>query len=103
MTTPESGHRMQVRAVWPEGLAESAQVANQFALTDDPAGPGGIYLLFGHLAAPVWLSEEHAEQRLKQLGGAVTISPRGAFYMTRATAERLRDTLDLHLKKREQK
>jgi hypothetical protein len=90
---------LQVQAIWPEGLSEAAQVANQFALTDDPAGPGAVYLMFGHLAAPVWLSQEHAEQRLKQLGGSVTISPRGAFYMTRANAERLRDLLDSHLKR----
>jgi hypothetical protein len=99
MTAPGPGSGVQVQAIWPEGLSESAQVANQFALTDDPAGPGAVYLLFGHLAAPVWLSQEHAEQRLKQLGGAVTINPRGAFYMTRANAERLRDILDSHLKK----
>lgn len=90
---------LQVRAIWPEGLSESAQVVNQFALTDDPAGPGAVYLLFGHLAAPVWLSQDHAKQRLRQLGGAVTIGSRGAFYMTRGNAERLRDALDTHLKK----
>ncbi len=102
MTAPETGPGLQVQAIWPEGLSEGAQVVNQFALTDDPAGPGAVYLMFGHLAAPVWLSQEHAEQRLKQLGGAVTIGPRGAFYMTRANAERLRDILDSHLKKGQQ-
>jgi hypothetical protein len=102
MTTSEGGPGIQVQAVWPEGLSDGAQVATQFALADDPAGPGALYLMFGHLAAPVWLSQEHAEQRLKQLGGAVTISPRGAFYMTRGTAERLRDLLDSHLKRGQQ-
>ncbi len=95
----ETGPELRVQAIWPEGLSEGAQVVNQFAATDDPAGPGAMYLLFGHLAAPVWLSQDHAEQRLKQLGGAVTISPRGAFYMTRGNAERLRDMLNTHLEK----
>lgn len=97
MTASEQG--LQVQAIWPEGLSDNAQVVNQFAVADDPAGPGAVYLLFGHLSAPVWLSQEHAEQRLKQLGGAVTISGRGAFYMTRANAERLREILDVHLTK----
>ena len=100
MTRPDEG--LQVQAVWPEGMSENAQVVNQFAVADDPAGPGAIYLLLGHLASPVWLSKEHAEQRLKQLGGAVTINGRGAFYMTRENARRLREILDTHLKKEHQ-
>lgn len=88
---------IQVRALWPEGLAESAQVANQFVVANDITGTGGVYVLLGHLAAPVFVDAEHARQRLAQLGAAVTIQPRGAFFMTRQSAEQLRDVLVKHL------
>jgi hypothetical protein len=101
MTKPQQVQSLKIQSIWPEGLAENPQVVNQFVIANDPAGPEGVYLVFGHLASPVWLSEEHAEQRLKQLGGALTINGRGAFYMTRANAERLRQILDTHLKKDE--
>jgi hypothetical protein len=95
MTDPDQP--VQVQAIWPEGMSEAAQVANQFALSNDVTGPGGVYLLFGHLAAPVFLSPEHARQRMEQLGGAVTIQPRAALYLTRENAVRLRELLDAHL------
>lgn len=83
--------------MWPEALAESAQVANQFVVANDITGTGGVYLLVGHLAAPVFLDSEHARQRIAQLGAAVTIQPRGAFFMTQRSAEQLRDVLVKHL------
>jgi hypothetical protein len=89
--------QIQVQAVWPEGLPGAAQVVNQFAISDDASGPGAVYLMFGHLGAPIFVSQEQAEQRLKQQGNAVPITPRGAFYMTMANAEKLRDLLTEHL------
>ncbi len=71
-------------------------MVNQFALTADVTTEDGIYFLLGHFSAPIF-SSEHAQQRLQQIDGAVTIAPRGAFYMTRRNAERLRDLVNLFL------
>jgi hypothetical protein len=103
MTEPseETPTSWEVRPVWPETLGESAQVVNQFVVSDDVSGPEGVYLLLGHLATPVFLTPEHAQQRFEQLGGAVMVAPRGSFYLTRKNAERLRDILDNHLKKKD--
>jgi hypothetical protein len=76
-----------LRAIWPEGPAEAAQVVNQFALTADVTTEDGVYFLLGHFSAPIFSSPEHAQQRLQQLDGAVTIAPSGVFYMTRLNAE----------------
>jgi hypothetical protein len=91
--------QIQVQAVWPEGIASAAQVVNQFAISDDATSPGAVYLMLGHLGAPVFVSPEQAEQRLKQQGNAIPINPRGAFYMTMGNIERLRDLLTDHLAK----
>lgn len=96
---PPVPFQIQVQAVWPEGLASAAQVVNQFAISDDAAGPGAAYLMFGHLGAPVFVSPEQAQQRLRQQGNAVPVTPRGAFYMTLGNIERLRDLLTDYLGK----
>lgn len=95
--TDQVGNDVQVLALWPEGFVESAQVVNQFAIATDLTSPDGVYILLGHFAPPIFASPEHAQQRMEQLGGAVTIMPRGAFYMTRSNAALLRDFLIGHL------
>lgn len=95
--TDQVGDDVEVRALWPEGLVESAQLVNQFAIATDLTSPDGVYILMGHFAPPIFSSPEHAQQRMEQLGGAVTIMPRGAFYMTRSNAADLRDFLTTHL------
>jgi hypothetical protein len=98
MTDPGAApFQIPVQAVWPEGLTGAAQVVNQFAISDDASGLGAVYLMLGHLSPPIFVSPEQAEQRLKQQGNAVPIAARGAFYMTMANAERLRDLLTDHL------
>jgi hypothetical protein len=90
-----------IQLVWPEALGEAAQVVNQFVISNDLTDPSAVYLLLGHAATPVFLDEAHAAQRLQERGGAVPISARGSFYMTRQNAQKLRDILDNHLKKAE--
>jgi hypothetical protein len=98
----ESGDKPKefpIQLVWPEGLADAAQVVNQFVLANDLSDPGALYLLLGHAATPVYLDQAHLEQRLQERGSALPISARGSFYMTRENAEKLRDIIDKHLKK----
>ena len=102
MTEPGAEPRQfPIQFVWPEALGEAAQVVNQFVLANDVSDPGAVYLLLGHAAAPVYLDEAHAAQRLSERGHALPITARGSFYMTRENAKKLRGILDDHLKKGE--
>ncbi|WP_395705256.1 hypothetical protein [Rhodococcus ruber] len=91
---------IQMQAVWPEGVSEQAQVVNQFALlNDNTPGEPGVYLLVGHLGAPIWLTPEIARQRAAEANYVLPIAPRGAYFMTRQRAEELWSILGKHLGK----
>ena len=94
-----NGGEFPINLVWPEALGEAAQVANQFVISDDISDKNGVYLLLGHVSAPVYLDPEVARQRLAERGNSLPISARGAFYMTRLNLEKLRDIINNHLAK----
>jgi hypothetical protein len=94
---------LQVQIAWPEGLADQAQVANQFMLAFDGSSAGGqqaagVYLLVGHVGAPVWAtSQEAAEQHIANFGSSIPVQPRGAFFMSHGKAYELWQALGKHL------
>lgn len=102
MDNSEGGEpvEIQMQAAWPDGLTEQAQVVNQFAMLNDntPEAPG-VYLLLGHLGAPIWLTPEIARQRAAESNYVLPIAPRGSYFMTRQRAEELWTTLGKHLGK----
>ncbi|WKN53749.1 hypothetical protein HJ581_0008055 [Rhodococcus opacus] len=93
----------QFQIAWPDGIADQAQVANQFMIANDgsePNGPdnAGIYLLVGHVGAPLWAtSPEAAQERVANFGTSIPVQPKGAFFMTRGKAHELWETLGKHL------
>jgi len=96
---PPSEGDFPIHLVWPEALGETAQVVNQFVIANDISDTGGVYLLLGHVASPVYLEPEVAKQRLEARGNSLPITARGAFYMTRRNLENLRTIIDNHLAK----
>lgn len=85
---------------WPEGLTENAQVINQFAMVNDNTpGEPGMYLLLGHIGAPVWTTPDHARQIAEETSGILGIAPRGSFFLSRFRAEELWGMLGKHLGK----
>lgn len=99
MTEPAPPGQFPITLVWPEALGETAQVVNQFVMSNDMSNSQAVYLLFGHVATPVYLDPAHAQQRLQERGNSIPVSARGSFYLTRENAAKLRDIIDNHLKK----
>ncbi|MCK8673417.1 hypothetical protein M1M07_20180 [Rhodococcus sp. HM1] len=94
--------RIQVQTAWPDGVTDQAQLANQFfIITDgaDPSGPenAGLYLLVGHVGAPIWAGNEQALQQIARTGGTIPVQPRGSYYVSRAKAVELWQVLGAHL------
>jgi len=100
-TQPES-RQIEVRAVWPEGALNSAQVTNQFALVTPPATSSGepdegLYVLLGHVGPPLWGTEEDAAAASVNGRFEMPIQMNAALYMSRARAEELARALLAHL------
>lgn len=95
--------QVQVQIAWPDGLADQAQLCNQFMFAFDGAesngqGAAGIYLLVGHVAPPIWAtSEEAVAEHVAKFGHTVPVQPRGSFFMSRGKAIELWETLGKHL------
>jgi hypothetical protein len=98
--TPQPGpETIEVQTIWPENLGAEAQVVNQAVFTWDQDSRDVVYMLLGHVAPPVWLSQETAQQRIAELGNAIPVQPRGSFLMSRKRAEDIWRALGKHLGK----
>ncbi|OZE80777.1 hypothetical protein CH304_16225 [Rhodococcus sp. 15-649-1-2] len=101
MTQPgqEAVGEFQVQTVWPADLAAQAQVVNQCLFAWDEANRDVVYMLFGHVAPPLFLTPETAHQYLEQNGAQIPIQPRGSFIVSRSRAEEIWEALGRHLGK----
>lgn len=95
--------QVQVQIAWPDGLADQAQLCNQFMFAFDGSesngqSAAGMYFLVGHVAPPLWAtSPEAVAEHIENFGSTVPVQPRGSFFMSRGKAIELWEQLGKHL------
>lgn len=93
------GFNLASELVWPDDVGADAEAVNQFVVAWDQDLRDVLYLYFGHVAPPPWLSAEIATERIQALGNQIAVQPKGSFMLSRTRAEQLWSVLGRHLGK----
>ncbi len=80
--------RAALPASWPGDFSFDPQVINQVAITFDQGNPELVYLMFGHIGPPLWMTDDAVEQGIAQYEaeGGVPVTTRGSFVVSRTRA-----------------
>jgi hypothetical protein len=89
----------QIPLAWPIDLASQAQPVNQALFAWDQDNREVVYMMFGHVGPPIWLTPDAAKQHATQFGETLAVQPRGSFIMSRYRAEEVWNALGRHLGK----
>jgi len=94
----------QVRTTWPADALENALLVNQALVATPPGGVNGreddgVYLVLGHVSAPLAASPEDLKEIMARTNGDLRISVRGSFYLSSLRAEELWHALGASLGK----
>ena len=90
---------LKLQLAWPNNLGAQAQPVNQVVFTWDQNYHDMLYMYLGHVAQPLWLTDDVARQRAAEVGNTLAVEPKGVFVMGRARAEELWEALGKHLGK----
>jgi len=90
----------ELQVLWPFDTVSEPQVVNQAAFSWDQQYRDTIYIAFGHIGPPLWLTPEARDKGIAELGGKfIPVTPRGTFAMSRGRAEEIWEALGRHLGK----
>lgn len=83
----------QLAERWPADTVAAPSFADRFVVSSAGADPDHLYLAFGKMPNPVWLTEEDRADGLRQCGGVLPITVRGTMVVSRKTAEQIYNAL----------